>query len=164
MIVSALDIAVPLPWSLTSSSIFNISELIALHAVIRLPSKRTEDRIGHIIDGAIAFFLKWSSYKFQCGGGFMSACTTECVTKISNCFLKIVGYSLWRHGMQVDAPWPISESTGPSGQLDSTLWLVFSIVRISRINMMKERTRFKFCYTIYWSSLVSFSASSSRNV
>ena len=33
------------------------------------------------------------------------------------------------------------ESTGPSGQLDSTfayVSIIFSIVRISRINMMKE--------------------------
>ena len=37
------------------------------------------------------------------------------------------------------------ESTGPSGQLDSTfayVSIIFSIVRISRINMMKEGTIF----------------------
>ena len=31
----------------------------------------------------------------------MSACTTEC-NEVSNCFLKIIDYSLWSHVMQID--------------------------------------------------------------
>ena len=57
MIVSVMDTDSVVP--LTSCSISSISELIALHADIRLSSKRTESGIGRIEGGAE--FLKCSS-------------------------------------------------------------------------------------------------------